>query len=97
MPGHPQGSNRGLIPAKGLTIGNTTGSATFGVNSTGLTLDGGLKLKNTTGQLSANSTALKVAKNIQVATLSTKLIDANSTGVRVGGSGKYIKTNSTGN
>lgn len=81
---------------KGLMIGNSTGQ--LKANSTSLLVSSkSLQIGNSTGVLTVNSTAVKVAKQIQVGTLTSKLIDSNSTGVRVGGAGKYIKTNSTGN
>lgn len=98
---HPQGSNRGVrvgtvATTTAITIQNSTGSATLQPNSTGLVLDGGLKIKNTTGQIVVNSTSgLKFSGNkVQVGTKNT-LFSSNSTGVKLGT--KYISGNTTSN
>lgn len=110
MTGHPQGTNRGIrasavITPTSLTITNSTGSAVLGVNTTGLTLDGGVKISSKAGgQLTANSTALIAHAALRVSGKSTGQVTANSTGLlvadqfRVGtlAGAKYISANSTG-
>lgn len=82
----------------GLKVNSGQANSQIKGNSTGVKIVGALFVSNKgTGKVTSNSTGLILSQNTQMGTLGTKLIDSNSTGVRVGGAGKYIKTNSTGN
>lgn len=117
MPGHIQGTNRGVqhvgtvATMTGLTVTNSSVSftvqpnstgmkfgdsnpSTLGVNSTGFVMTGGLKIKNTTGQIVVNSTGVKLGNKVEIGPKAT-LFSSNTTGVKLGN--KYISGNSTGN
>ena len=78
----------------GLKLANSTTSVSMGPNSSGAVLSGGLKLKNTTGQITINSTVMALKKNLQVGPKAT-LLSSNSTGVKLGA--KYFTGNTTSN
>ena len=68
MPGHPQGSNRG-VKVMPIIYFNTTSYLSF--NSTATLLAGSLRIGTKTSYLSSNSTGVK---------LNTKYLSGNSTG-----------------